>query len=624
MGHLSKKDETGSLKAFYNDCLSVLPDMKRRLSGVIAAREEDFLSLGAGLNDFQNDSLALSDLAKELADLTSGETMVDALDRLSTELDRMNDICELDKSRESLKELETVASIINELGGIITDFGRIVKLLSMLGISTRIESARLGSKGLGFSTLADDVEKLANNIVNYSGQIVDNSNDLKRYVDTASKLTSSIIATQKDLSESIFANLSRNIESMSGLTRESSLLSSRISEKTSDITDNISRAVLSMQFHDIIRQQVEHVEQAVGDMAEILRERGGQFESGELDEGSRETVGWVGDVLQLQCSQLANSRKRFVEAVDSLLGNLVGISEHILGIGEDIKGLMRHDAEGEASALALVDQGIVEVKNSLHEFADEGEGLGRLMQSVAETIGKMSSYVEEIEEVGAEIELIAINASIKAAHTGDEGAALGVLASAIQRLSSEARIQTDEVTRILERVSSSSEVLQVNASGYYDNSQVDDIVGGLESIIDTVRDMDSQSKAEFTRLRAKSDKLGEAIRRLTERVDFHHGVAETLDAAHDSLEPIRARAKEIVPIEGDRGRSERLRQLFERYTMEAERDVHEAAFGQAPALTETQDSGDEDIVLFDDEPGGGEPEGGAGDEDAFGDNVDLF
>jgi methyl-accepting chemotaxis protein len=35
----------------------------------------------------------------------------------------------------------------------------------MLGISTRIESARLGDQGLGFSTLADDVEALAGKIV---------------------------------------------------------------------------------------------------------------------------------------------------------------------------------------------------------------------------------------------------------------------------------------------------------------------------------------------------------------------------------------------------------------------------------------------------------------------------
>ena len=41
----------------------------------------------------------------------------------------------------------------------------------MLGISTRIESARLGGDGRGFSTLADDVEKLAHAIVDHCAGI---------------------------------------------------------------------------------------------------------------------------------------------------------------------------------------------------------------------------------------------------------------------------------------------------------------------------------------------------------------------------------------------------------------------------------------------------------------------
>lgn len=615
----AEKTSSADHLAFYKKSREILSSMERKLSGVVGARENDFLALGAGLNEFHGQSLELADLATEMAGLTSGEAMTGSLDKLSEELGRMTDLCELSGSEQSIAELDAVNSIIDELEAIIVEFGRIVKKLSMLGISTRIESARLGSKGIGFSTLADDVEKLANNIVNYSGQIVENAKALSGYVDMASSRTRGIIGTQKACSLNIFENLNSNIESLSRMTSHSSDLSKRISEKTKNISDNISQAVLSMQFHDIVRQQVEHVEQAVHDMKDILDEKKDAFSQASLDSESIETVAWAGDVLQLQCSQLDHSRDRFVEAVESMLQNLQGISENILDISEDIRRLMSAESGEEGTALAGVERGITFVSGSLREFAHEGEELGKLMTSVAETIATMSSFVVEIEEVGAEIELIAINASIKAAHTGEEGAALGVLASAIQGLSVEARKQTDAVSGILGGISASASVLQENASGYYDQSKVEAILSNLEGIVKNIQSVDRDSREKFRSLRDRSDDLGKSIREMTRKIDFHTDVAGKLEEVRRFLAEARGLAQEVVPLETDRNRSERLQKLYERYTMETERDVHEAAFGAnspggAGRLAESE------IELFD---GSDSQEAGAGD-DGFGDNVDLF
>ncbi len=603
---------------FFRKSRDILIEMERKLSGVVSSSEKDFLALGEGLNAFHGQSLHLADLAKNLADLTSGETMLSSLGRLSEELERMTGICDLRRSEESIAELGKVNAIIDNLEGIIVEFGRIVKKLSMLGISTRIESARLGSKGRGFSTLADDVEKLANNIVNYSGLIVQNAGALKGYVDSASKRTMGIIDTQKSCSINIFEHLKSNIDSLASMTERSAALSKGVTVKTNVISENISQAVLSMQSHDIVRQQVEHVEQAVHDMRAILEEnREGIMDSGELSGQAAETVGWVGDVLQLQCSQLEHSKDRFVEAVESLLGNLRGVAESILAISGEIRELMGQEAGQEQTALAGVERGIKAVNGSLREFSREGEELGKLMAAVAETIAAMSSFVAEIEEVGSEIELIAINASIKAAHTGEEGAALGVLASAIQGLSVEARKQTDEVSGILNEISSSSEVLQRNAAGYYDNTQVEEILGSLDAIVSAVSDVDRESQERFARLREQSDRLGRSIQELSERVDFHTKVAKKLEEARESLDRSRGWAKQLVPLEKDHNRSERLKKLYERYTMETERDVHAAAFGAVPKAL-TGKSNESDVELFDDFSSKG------GDPDDLGDNVDLF
>ena len=66
-----------------------------------------------------------------------------------------------------------------------------------------------------------------------------------------------------------------------------------------------------------------------------------------------------------------------------------------------------------------------------------------------ETVGEIATFVGDIEKIGEEIKLIALNAQIKSAYTGDEGAALGVLAEAIQRLSIDAIDHTGAVSAYL-------------------------------------------------------------------------------------------------------------------------------------------------------------------------------
>ena len=67
-------------------------------------------------------------------------------------------------------------------------------------------------------------------------------------------------------------------------------------------------------------------------------------------------------------------------------------------------------------------------------------------------------------------------------------------------------------------------------------------------------------------------------------------------------------ARKFAP-DGGSGRSARLRQLYDRYTMEAERAVHEAAFGLEGGAAATTASA-------------GGAKGEASGE--FGDNVELF
>ena len=583
-------------------CRKTLGGTEESLTGVIKAREQDFLSLGENLYALQASCEDISHTAQSLVSCTSGQGMHSTLSALSEELEALTDDRARAAGRESLDAIDGVVRIVDELSDILSAFSKIVKHLTMLGIATRIESARLGNDGRGFTTLADDVEKLAHQIVDHCAGIAGRIETLRGHVQSARDRNLAILNTQEQCHEVIVRQLAANIGALGDMASCSSEVSLELSRSAEDITADIEQAVRSMQSHDIVRQQIEHAEHALAETAVMLDAEA----TDAVDVAALlELVAFVADVLTLQTSQIGSADNHFTEAAETLRNALTAIAGRIRAIGEATVGIA---GEGSADTpLTRLEAGVATVKSELGDFAAEGEALGNIMDSVADTISGMGGAIEAIEEVGAEIELIAINASIKAAHTGEAGAALGVLALAIQRLSADACRQTDAVARILGDIASASKGLQDNASRYNDQSEAWRVVGDLDTVLAETGNAARQCQELFAALRSSSLTWGGRADELAHSIDFDREIGRSLAAIRRTLDGQITAARKLVPS-GGKGRSTRLRQLYDRYTMEAERDVHEAAFGQSRAKL----------------PGRPQAKAIAQAPTEFGDNVELF
>jgi len=590
-----------SASTFLRQCRTTLGGMEHGLSSVMKGREQDFLALGESLMALRSGCEDISSLAGELVDLSSGQAMLATLEGLSGQLRVLTDRDAQDAGGQGLDDIDGVSRIVGELSGIVAAFAKIVKYLSILGISTRIESARLGGDGRGFSTLADDVEKLAHAIVDHCAGIAAKIEALGGHVASARERTLAIGQAQRRCGDTITSQLDANLTSLGELSERSAGLSRDLSVTAGEIAADISKVVRSLQSHDIVRQQIEHVEHALVELAATLTGEG------EAGDDPLELAGFAADMLGLQTSQLDSAGSYFSEAAATLRTSLDALSGRILGIGQAIASLPGRSSGGvQNSPLARVEAGIASVKRELGDFAGQGEALGGIMDSVAATITDMGESIEAIEEVGEEIELIALNASIKAAHTGEAGAALGVLAKAIQHLSADARRLTDAVSRILGDISSASKGLQENAQRYNDQSEAWRVIGELDAALVDMADRVRRSDALFAHLSASSTEFGNKARSVSDGIDFDRDLVGRLQGIRDALDDQAGQARRIAPA-GATGRGARLRALYDRYTMEAERAVHEAAFGLAS-------SGKSPLPAADSSEAAGE----------FGDNVELF
>lgn len=592
------------------------------LSGAVGDHEQDFLDLGASLMQFTMRMGVLSGKASRLAELTGGGDIQEGIRSLASQLDGLGGVCKLDASQQSEQDLQEIRGIIKELNGHVESFGRVVKKLTMLGISTRIESARLGSQGMGFATLADDVEKLAGKIVANSERIMDKSRSLSALVDSAAFRTSELSRLQGGCSDKIVTDLGQSLEGLEKMVDRSGRAARSISRRLSAIHASVSEFVASMQFHDIVRQQVEHVEEAFQGAREMFGENGmGEAAGSSRDpeaeaahsERARELISWIHDLGGLQRSQLDFATRRFAEAVQNLVGNLVNIGDNVVQIGREMSEVIADEQEGEP-VLERIESSALEVISCMRDFTAMGEEISVLMGTVAETIKEMSVFLSGIEEVGAEIELISLNASVKAAHTGDDGKALGVLAQSIQRLSMDAMDQTRKVSEVLLKITECSRRLEENSSEYVAGQDLEELVARQEAATEDLRGLNERVENLFGEVSSESRELGQDILQVADGTRIHETVGANLAKVSVQVDELIRDALEALPDMDEAGRSERLKELLGRYTMEAERMVHLAEASELPAAIDL--ARESEVEFFDD----------VADEDAAGadDGVELF
>jgi len=197
-------DSVKNIKDFVDKHLPHLSNLGQKAADVVRDKEDDFLSLGQAMQDVKQKSTSCRDTVVKLTDVLSGERMGECSSRMSREMEHMREIFSQNKFSRLMQQIEEQGERVSSLIASEQEFKRIVKRLGMLGISTRIESARLGEEGRNFGSLAVDVEGLAEKIIADAKQIKDTSVHLRSQIDHVLQEVREIDSTRSRLLEELF------------------------------------------------------------------------------------------------------------------------------------------------------------------------------------------------------------------------------------------------------------------------------------------------------------------------------------------------------------------------------------------------------------------------------------
>lgn len=557
-----------------------LEEVGHDLNTLGRATEHAFLSVGARLSDFHDRALAISRQASSVASDFSGEDVATATQGLQDLLESSGAFL-LRTEGDSDEDVGMLQDILKTMEGIqkpIAGFRKIVKNLSILSISTKIESSQLHDDGHDFTTIAEDVERLSVLISSSFVDILARAKEVSASVEQALIGILAIQARQKEKVRSILDRTYATVRSLIEKNLSSAETVNRISLELETITRNIGEVVSSIQFHDITRQQVEHVKDALDVAAASLSSRIENLRSSDGAEDIDEIVLDTRAVCSLQKAQLADSDSQFGKATRSIKENLRGIAATIIDVYGHLEKLAGVEDATSSSFFSSIES---EISSAVLSFRDIGEGIRGLSKTVEDltaTVREMSKFVGDIETIGMDIELIAVNARIKAARTGSEGAPLGVIAEAIQRLSADAQVQKNAMSDELKEIVSTVDRLhsRTNLSSSEQTTETAGMLKDLDALLGVLRKVNKSAVSLLASIQADGRRLAEDMESAADSIAVQEEFTAKIARGLEKLETTVAESWVVLP-EGGRSKGiDLLKSLEKNYTMYSERNVHES------------------------------------------------
>lgn len=626
---------------YFNKTQSVLDQLEPHiliLDNLISSSEGEFLTIGEKLQEFHQQAGDISALSANVASRISEEEMkpvIEAFTAVSEMLEEMGSSFDTEKSM-----LSSILANFDQIRAPLIHFEKVARNLNTLCAFIKIETALLGDAGAAFNTLSDDVRRLASLISTKAGNLIDKTDTLVPALNKNISLIENYKYQQEYQSRVVLDKINNNLAMISRRKDLSAATVHGISVKWQQTTANIGEIVQSMQFHDITRQRIEHTCSALKNLKQkavtIKQERStwrrvhnlfkknGNHDA-QNNSGGVPLANLIVDTCNLQCAQLANAKDDFAKAINHILENLKNVAFYAGSISEEIMKISGSKENNKSSFILDMEKDVDYLSNSIGTFARIKKDLSAAMNELTETATAMSGYMKEMEKISIEMQILALNASIHAAHIGDQGLTLSTLADSIHWLAAEtASMVTTIVTNLKEAILNSEKLAEMaNVEISQGSKQTAQIKTSLDQLLVPLKTIDAEIEELLPRIDQSGKSLAADIQDLVSGIDIHHQLVSNIENVEATLTGAvkKIKVKRIECTTGDK--SGLLGDLSSRYTMDSERETHLAIAGIMPAALSC---GSDAVRSADTEPAEAASEAhAASDKNAdLGDNVELF
>lgn len=269
--------------AIFQSEIVVLDDDLQRSRSLIHEAVTDLQGSFNGLTDQANHQLSMiMNLIDKTSNSTEGDkqgkedtakmTFAEFASETNTLLDYfVEQIINTSKdSMEIMHGIDDVATQMTDVENLLDDINGIADKTNLLALNAAIEAARAGEAGRGFAVVADEVRNLSLQSNEFSEKIRTLMGGAMKNILDAQKTIEHMASKDMMFAIESKQKVDMTFQEMDKLNEYISETLEQVSGTTGAIGEGVNTAVRALQFEDIVRQLIEHVENRLNCYSNVL------------------------------------------------------------------------------------------------------------------------------------------------------------------------------------------------------------------------------------------------------------------------------------------------------------------------------------------------------------------
>ena len=583
------------------DIILVFSDIDVKITALTECSAEDFLSLNNYLKKFYNDAKVISNQTEQIYDIIAGNQHDKFFEELLSVQESLNSRINMLKNKilKSIRGLEKMLTSLNLVFVPLKNFNLNILTLNFLLVNLKLNVAYSDNENL--NGIAGKVDWITAEI-NKLKMILPKISESLLLVKNVTRLSSGKLIDIRKKNILDIDRVTGQINDSVILLKDKQTMAARkmpeLTKRTQSYFDSVNKIIMNLQYHDIIRQKMEHVQETHKNIIKELAAMDLKTDSDgkiDLSESAQQFL-QIRDIAGVQVAQLINTNKEYQKAFAVIMRKFWDISEDMSVISQ-LSNEFVGDNDITDSYYKDVQDRLRGTTTVLKRLINANEDFGNEINIISSTIEDKQDRVKEIKTLYGGINDTITEILDTLPQNGEKS--VGRITNEISQLIDTISENLNDVVLFFNQAQNISKKLQdINREDSENDisAHLRELTNKISLLLNSIEEHNQRIEAILTNNSKLSLNLSSEIKSSVEQVKYYDFFEKIMLEIVTSLNTIYAKLDNETLNMLKHNKAENLKSLEERYTMESERIVHQQALGEEVADIPADD--DNDVEFF--------------------------
>ncbi len=585
------------------EIILVFSDIDVKITALNECSAEDFLSLNTNLKKFYQDAKVISDQTGQIYDIIAGDEHQKFFEELLGLQESLNNRINMLKNKilKSIRGLEKMLTSLNLVFVPLKNFNLNILTLNFLLVNLKLNIAYSDNEKI--KPLAEIIDSITTEI-NKLKIILPKISESLTMVKNVTRLSSGKLIEIRKKNILDIDRVTGQINDSVILLKDKQAVAAKkmpeLTKRTQSYFDSVNKIIMNLQYHDIIRQKMEHVQATHKNIIKELSAMDLNTHSDgtiDLSETAKQFL-QIRDIAGVQVAQLINTNKEYQKAFAVIMRKFWDISEDMSVISQlcnefvgnnDLTDSYYKDVQDRLRGTTTVLKRLITANE---DFGEEIETINRTIEEKHDKIDEIKSVYDNIND---KIETI-LNTITSQKETGLER-----ITDEVSQLVETILENLNDVVLFFSQAQNISKKLQeINHedSGNEISNNLKELNNKISELLASIEDHNEKIEIILTNNSKLSLNLSSEIKSSVEQVKYYDFFEKIMLEIVSQLNTIYSKLDSNTLNMIKSNKAENLKSLEERYTMESERIIHQQIISESEDMEIPLGSDDDNDVEF--------------------------